>query len=102
MHPTIAGKAAEVAELCRRYGVRRLELFGSATGPEFDPVRSDVDLIVQFEQHAPFGALDGYMGLKEELEALFGRPVDLVETGAVRNPYVKADIMRRRELLFAA
>ena len=97
----IADKQNEVAALCRRYSVRRLELFGSAVRDDFDPGRSDVDLLVEFERNGSVRALDAYMGLKEGLEALFGRPVDLVEAGAVRNPYLKESI-ECRELLYAA
>ena len=102
MQRAIADKRDDVAGLCRRYCVRRLEVFGSAARDDFDPDRSDVDLLVEFERHGPMPALQAYMGLKEELEALFGRRVDLVEAGALRNPYVKADIERSRELLYAA
>ena len=80
--------------LCKRYGVRRLELFGSAAargGAAFDPHASDYDFFVEFEPGAggrpTVGAFKRYMGLKFGLEDLLGRPVDLVEVGAVTNPY---------------
>ncbi len=66
----------KIAELCSKFHVRRLEVFGSA--------------------------LDQYFGLKESLEALFGRTVDLVVAGAVRNPYVRASIERSQVTLYAA
>ncbi len=102
MRRAIAERSERLADLCCRYGVQRLDLFGSATRTDFDKMRSDIDLLVQFEKESPLGAFDRYMCLKEELEALFGRQVDLVEANALRNPYVKAEIMRHRELLFAA
>lgn len=102
MSPFIDDHRAALEELCRRYRVRRLFLFGSATGDAFDPSQSDVDLLVEF-QALPEGAYaDSYFGLLESLEALFGRAVDLVTLTALRNPYMRADIERTRTLLYAA
>jgi hypothetical protein len=102
MHPVVANHLAEIAAICRRDHVRRLELFGSAARDDFDASRADVDFIVEFEPDFPGKALDTYFGLKSALETLLGRPVDLVEPGAVRNPYVRAGIDRSREKLFVA
>ena len=93
----------ELHALCRRFHVRRLDLFGSAARGDFDPERSDVDFLVEFDPTHPDAlSLGTYLGLKEALEELLGRPVDLVEPGAVRNPYLKASIEGSRERLFAA
>lgn len=92
----------ELTELCRRFHVRRLDLFGSAARDDFDPAASDIDFLVEFDRAAPQHPFDAYFGLKEALEELFGRPVDLVEAGAVRNPYLKASIEQSRENVFAA
>jgi uncharacterized protein len=102
MHPLIAAHRTEIEAICRRFHVRRLDLFGSATREDFDPARSDVDFIVEYHKDQPLGALEGYFGLKEELERVLGRPVDLVEPGGVRNPYLREEIERSREPLFAA
>lgn len=103
MLPLIAERRAEIAGLCRRYHVRRLELFGSAARGDFDPVASDVDFLVEFDRDHPAAlAFSTYFDLKESLETLLGRSVDLVEPGAVRNPYLKASIERSRELVFEA
>lgn len=82
--------------------VRRLEVFGSATRDDFDPASSDIDFLVEFEPGTQRSALDLYFGFKEELEALFARPVDLVMPAAIRNPYVRAEIDRARQLVYAA
>jgi predicted nucleotidyltransferase len=58
-----------VAAICRRFHVRRLEVFGSAAAGEFDPARSDIDFLVEFEPKAPGSALGTYLGLKDALEA---------------------------------
>lgn len=102
MQPFIEGKRSEVERMCRRLAVRRLELFGSAVRDDFDPVASDLDFLVEFDATSTIPALEQYFGLKEELETLFGRPVDLVMPRAVRNPYVRAEIERDRRLLYAA
>jgi predicted nucleotidyltransferase len=99
----IALRREELRELCRRFHVRRLDLFGSAAGDDFDPTRSDLDFLVEFGPRAPDAlSLKTLFGLKESLEALFGRSVDLVEPGAIRNPYLKASIEDSREPVFEA
>lgn len=103
MVPLIAGKRAEIEQLCRRHRVRRLEVFGSAArGTDFDPEHSDVDFLVEFEPEADARAFANYFDFKEALEALLGRPVDLVMPGAIENPYLRAGIERSREPVFAA
>jgi predicted nucleotidyltransferase len=93
----------ELHVLCRRFHVRRLDLFGSAARGDFDPQRSDIDFLVEFDRGHPEAlSLKGYFGFKESLQALFGRPVDLVEPRALRNPYLKASIEASREPVFAA
>lgn len=93
---------ARIAELCRRYRVCRLEMFGSATRGDFDESRSDVDLLVEFLDDGAGPGLDAYFGLKSALEGLLGRSVDLVMPDAVTNPYVRADITRDRTTVYAA
>lgn len=103
MHPLIESRRAELAELCRRFGVRQLEVFGSAAREEdFDESRSDIDLLVTFLPDGATPGLAQYFDLKFALEALFAREVDLVETGSVRNPYVLASIEHDKQPLFSA
>lgn len=104
MLPLIESKKAEIAALCRQHHVRRLDVFGSAArGADFDPGKSDIDFLVEFDRSEP-GAmtLDTFLGLKDSLESLLGRSVDLVEPRGVRNPYIKASIERSREQVFGA
>lgn len=91
---------AEIDALCRDYSVRRLDVFGSAVRADFDPKRSDVDFLVEFEPGAapPFSR---YSRLREELAAIVGYPVDLVTARAVLNPYVRAAIDSERQLIYA-
>ncbi len=103
MVPQIVQLRSEIAAVCRRFHVRRLELFGSAARGDFDAGRSDYDFIVEFDRDHPDAfSFATYLGLKDALEALFGRPVDLVEPSAIRNPYLKESIQRGRERVFEA
>ena len=103
MHEQIATHMADLRALCRRFAVARLEVFGSAArGSNFDPARSDADFLVEFQPETQLPPLQQFFGLSEALERLLGRRVDLIETGAVRNPYVLAEVNRARELIYAA
>ena len=88
--------------LCRRFQVRRLELFGSASGESFDPQSSDLDFLVEFEDPPSGGYADSYFGLAESLTELFHRDIDLVVLSAVKNPYFLESIEQSRTLLYAA
>ena len=98
----IRTRLPELEELCRRFGVLRLELFGSATREDFDPATSDLDFLVDLEPPAGLGYSDSYFGLREALVQLFGREVDLVTLAAVRNPHFREAIERTRRPLYAA
>jgi hypothetical protein len=100
MHRMIEAKRSEIAALCRRFQVRRLEVFGSAArGNDFDPDRSDADFLVEFEPESGLPPLEQYVGLAAALEALLGRPVDLVEREAIED---SRNYLRRRAILAAA
>lgn len=90
-----------IAALCRAHGVSRLRMFGSAVTGRFDPERSDFDFFVEFEPETA-DLFDAYFGLKEDLEALLGRQVDLVMPGAVTNPYFARTAFATTEEIYAA
>ena len=98
----VQAKREELARLCARHHVRRLELFGSASGGGFDSATSDLDFLVEFEEVPLSERADCYFGLLEGMESLFHRAVDLTETQAVHNPYFLAAIESTREVLYAA
>mgnify|MGYP001600995542 CR=1 FL=1 len=103
MTPLIETNRAALQDLCRRYGVRRLELFGSAATDAFDPARSDLDFMVEFLPGQGLGPwLRHYFEFQAELVRLFGRPVDLVLAAAVRNRYFQREVERTRTVLYAA
>ncbi len=103
MHRLIEQRRADIALLCRRYGVRQLEVFGSAArAADFDPATSDADFLVDFRSGGDLAPMEQFFGLADALARLLGRPVDLVERGAVKNPFVLAGINRAREVVYAA
>src|SRR5271165_6237326 len=102
MNRLIQEKRQELEHLCRRHRVHRIELFGSATGPEFDPAHSDLDFLVTFQELGPDEYADTYFGLLEDLQALFQRPVDLVVASAIQNPYFRQAVESTRTLIYAA
>ncbi len=89
-----------ICQLCRRLGVKRLDIFGSATTDQLT-ADSDVDVLVQFERSQ--GALfNRYFDLKEGLEQIFKRPVDVVVEESLKNPYFKLAIEQMRKNIYAA
>jgi predicted nucleotidyltransferase len=100
----VEDRVEEIMLICRRHGVERLDLFGSAAGEGFDDLGdSDLDFVVSFERRDPPELFDRYFGLKEDLEGLFGRGVDLVMEGAVKkNPYFAENVAETRVPLYAA
>jgi predicted nucleotidyltransferase len=103
MHPEVAKHREAIAELCRRHGVTRLEVFGSAArGEDFDAARSDVDLLVEFGPgvRRSFATLFGFEDAAAEV---FGRKVDLIEREAVEeshNAYRRRHILSEAQLLY--
>jgi predicted nucleotidyltransferase len=90
-----------LVELCRRYRVERLYLFGSAASDRFDAQRSDLGFLVCFVDRAPTGEYaDRYLDFAEGLERLFGRPVDLVTEQSIRNPYFRREVEATRQLVY--
>ncbi len=102
MLKAIEQELPEIERLCRRFGVRRLELFGSAARDDFDEATSDLDLLVELEPPSGMGYSDAYFGFREAVAARFRRPVDLVSLRSLRNPYFIEAIAPSRRLLYAA
>ena len=90
-----------IAALCRRYGVRRLDLFGSAARADFDPDKSDFDFFSEFDSD-PNDLADRFFGLLEGLQAILDRKVDLVSSQDVHNPYFLQVANRDPVTLYAA
>lgn len=94
----ISRHRAELQALCRRFRVRRLEVFGSAArGDDFDPARSDIDFLVEFAAEAD--DLARFVDFKEALEALLARRVDLIDRKAIE---LSRNYIRKRHILAGA
>jgi uncharacterized protein len=102
MLATIANRSEDIAALCRRHGVERLDMFGSAAGIDFNPASSDTDFIVTFQEPARAKAFDNFFGLREGLEDLFGSRIDLMTAAQIRNPYLAAAVEKSRRQIYAA
>jgi len=104
MIPLIEEKRTELEALCRKHHVKRLELFGSAATGDFDPASSDLDFLIEFdEERIPLrSAADNYFSFIEAVEKLYGRRVDLVEPGHIRNRFLRKSIEETRVPLYGA
>ena len=103
MHAEIADRKDEIARICRRYRVQRLDLFGSAArGTDFDPETSDADFLVEFQPPLLPGIARRFHEMECDLAEALGRKVEMSEMGAIRNPYVLASIERDRETVYVA
>jgi predicted nucleotidyltransferase len=102
MNALLTDHAREIADLCRKYQVLRLQAFGSVVRSDFDPSSSDVDLIAEFSSPRQSGYADRYMDFVQSLEALFGRNVDLLTPGAMHNPRFAETIKREAVPIYEA
>jgi uncharacterized protein len=102
MNRLIEEKRQQLERVCRQRHVRRIDLFGSATGSGFDPAKSDLDFLVAFQDLALDQYADAYFGLLEDLQAVFQRPVDLVVDSAIQNPYFRQAVESTRTLIYEA
>jgi len=92
----------KLIELCKKYKVTELNVFGSAVTDEFDEKTSDIDFLVQFDKSINPNRFDNFFALLDELKKLFGRDVDLVEPGGLRNPYLIQKVNQTKRKVYAA
>ena len=102
MHSIIEKNIPKIKNHCRKYRVRTLSIFGSATRKSFDPSTSDLDMIVEFEKMPPSEHAKRYFGLLADLEDVLKKPVDLIESGPIRNPYFREAIEESQVVIYAA
>lgn len=95
------GHQTELEALCRRYHVRRLELFGSAATGRLQP-DGDLDFLVEFESLPRGTYADTFFGLRQDLEQLFHRQIDVIVSSAIRNPYFRQAVEQTKVLVYAA
>lgn len=101
MVSVIENKQKDVETLCRRFHVRRLEVFGSAATGQLQD-NSDIDFLVEFDDTIGNNRFDTFFNFLNALKELFGRPVDLVEPGGLRNPYFINDVNQTRRPIYVA
>lgn len=97
----IEDRREEIAALCKEFGIRRLEVFGSAATGAFDSKSSDLDFIVDLGGYEP-GVARRYFRFAEALEHTLGYNVDLVTEDSITNPYFKQSVNQSRELVYGA
>ena len=96
----LSAHQSRLAELCESLSVKRLDLVGSAAREDFHPESSDIDVLIEFEgDHALF---DRYFDLKFGLESIFGRKVDVIQSGAISNPHLRATLEQDRMAIYEA
>ena len=96
----IAKRAKDLEQLCVLYRVRRLDLFGSAVTGQHNLGESDLDFVVEFQPLPAGKYADTYFGLLEDLEQLFGCPVDLIVSSAIKNPYFLQSVEKTRTAVY--
>jgi len=103
MIPLIEEHKEELLALCREFGVAKLEIYGSATTPEFDPDRSGLDFLVTYPPDYDFGPwLSRHIEFPDRLAGRRGRRVDLVMAKEFRNPYFARSVEQTRRLIYAS
>lgn len=100
--PLSEPQLAAIATACRLHQVQRMHVFGSALRTDFDPNRSDLDLLVEFKAIEPTQLVRVYFDLERQLLEITGKPVDLVMADAIRNRYIRADIDATKQLIYEA
>lgn len=99
--PIVAQRENEIRNLCRLHHVKRLDVFGSAVNGDFHTDESDIDFLVEFEESAEGQDFGTRFQLSKELEALFGRSIDLVDDAAIENPYFRQEVDQTRQPIYA-
>ena len=100
MDHSLTRQLPHIVALCEQYGVEHLELFGSATGPEFNPESSDLDFLVELDAQTRGSRARRWIELAEALEKLLGRHVDLVNPRYIRNPYFLQAVNNSRTVIY--
>jgi uncharacterized protein len=92
----------QIEALCRKHGVKKLELFGSAATGQFDPAHSDVDFFYEFDPAVSRSLADRFFELQSDLEKLLGTKVELISSLDAKNPYFLQVANSQRVTLYAA
>ncbi|MBD3299881.1 MAG: nucleotidyltransferase domain-containing protein, partial [Candidatus Moranbacteria bacterium] len=99
MNDLINQKIKEIEEICEKYDVKSLHVFGSATNEEFTD-KSDIDLIVSFKEIPIEKYSDNYFHLHDQFQEIFNRKIDLITDKSIKNPYFKKEVEKTKNLIY--
>ncbi len=100
MSPHLTVKRERIETFCRKWKVKAMSIFGSALRDDFSP-ESDVDVLVDLEPGHGLTLYD-WVDMIDELRDIFGRDVDLVSKGGLKNPFRRKEILRSAEVVYAS
>jgi predicted nucleotidyltransferase len=98
----IDDKLQDIAAICKRYGIQRLFVFGSALREDFNPGESDIDLLAEFGPLDITRRFHVFLDAREAFKTIFQADVDLVMEGAVKNQIIANEINRTKKLVYGA
>ena len=101
MNQLIETKLSEIIDLCKKYNVKTMYLFGSACSDKFNN-ESDVDILITFQELSIDEYTENYFELHYKLESLLGRTIDLLTERSLSNPYFIQSVEKTKQLLYAA
>ena len=101
MTSIIRDNKQKLTELCEKFSVAELDVFGSVAGDDFDAETSDLDFLVEFDNSVK-NRFDNFFSLQQALTELFGRAVDLVEPGGLKNPYLIKQVNKTKRCVYVA
>ena len=96
----IKEKYSEFVHLCRSHNVDKVYAFGSSITDHFDPIKSDIDIVVKINIVDPADRGEALLSFWDKIEALFQRKVDLLTDDSIKNPYLKSNINRTKKLIY--
>ena len=100
MIPLISRNSDQLAKICRRHPVKRLEVFGGAVVGDLNPETSDIDFLVETQLLPPGKHADAYFGILNDPQSIFGHSIDLVEAKAIENPYFRESVDQTRQPVY--
>ena len=101
MNILILNNRDKIVDICVKRNIILLTLFGSATGDQFNPAKSDIDFLVEFSEMKPGDHAKQFFGFIEDLEKLLHIPVDVIEPSAIRNLFFRSSVQESKELIYA-
>lgn len=96
----ISSRVNEFRALCENHKIKYLYAFGSSVTDNFDPVSSDIDLLVEIDLSDPIDRGETLISLWDTFESFFNRKVDLLTNSSIRNPYLQKSIDSTKVLIY--